>query len=261
MNKEELLSEGYLVGYITGELTDEQAEEVNSFIADDPEVRHELFDLQKVLELLTFRYSLAPRPVVKQLVMEDPAVKSHHSPVAGTASLKLLMAASVMVALVSLFTSFYFWKEWKTTDDRMAELTARNLRLAESYHIVNQELTEIREDLSVLVSPEFSRIILSGTENAPGTKVVVYWNPAEAEIFLNSANLAALPQHQQYQLWALIDGKPVDAGVFDAESGTFQLMKGVAKADAFAVTIEQTGGSSAPTLETMQVFGEIPDLG
>ncbi|MFT6883546.1 MAG: anti-sigma-K factor RskA, partial [Marinoscillum sp.] len=76
------------------------------------------------------------------------------------------------------------------------------------------------------------------------------------EIYLNSANLPELSGNQQYQLWALVDGKPIDAGVFDADGGQFQIMKGVARADAFAVTIEQSGGADSPTLSTMQVYGE-----
>jgi anti-sigma-K factor RskA len=69
-------------------------------------------------------------------------------------------------------------------------------------------------------------------------------------------NTDYLSAEQQYQLWALVDGVSIDAGVFDASRGTFQIMKAIAEADAFAVTIEQTGGAESPTLSTMQVYGE-----
>ena len=173
-----------------------------------------------------------------------------------SSGMKLALAASVIIALASMMSAYYFWNEWQDTDYRLAQLTARNIELAESYNTVNQELSEIRQDLAVLVSPEFSRIILNGTDNAANAKAVIYWNPNDEEVYLNSANMASLPQNQQYQLWALIDGVPVDAGVFDAEEGTFQIMKNIAKADAFAVTVEQTGGADSPTLSTMQVYGE-----
>lgn len=258
MNREEIISDGYLAAYITGELTAEQLSEVERFISEDEEVSDEFYELQKTVEQLTFQYAITPATAVKRFIMEDPKVMNLPTTareVAGS-GLKMMLAASVVVTLLSAFAAVYFWNQWQSTDDRLAQLTARNLELAESYHIVNQELTDIRQDLAVLVSPEFSRIILNGTDNAKEAKAVIYWNPEQEEVYLNSANLASLPQNQQYQLWALIDGVPVDAGVFDAEEGTFQIMKNIAQADAFAVTVEQTGGAESPTLETMQVYGE-----
>ncbi|MEQ9303580.1 MAG: anti-sigma factor [Marinoscillum sp.] len=259
MTREEILNEGYLTAYITEELNPSEISEVEQFIQDDPEIRNEYFNIQKTFELLSFRYSIAATAVVKRRVMEDQSVINSYNgtsgPVGGN-GLKLMMAASVIITLLSAFTAIYFWTQWKETDNRLAQLTARNIELAESYHTVNQELTDIRQDLAVLVSPEFSRIILNGTDNAQDAKAVIYWNPTEEEVYLNSANLAALGTGQQYQLWALIDGEPVDAGVFDADEGTFQIMKNIAKADAFAVTIEQQGGAESPSISTMQVFGE-----
>lgn len=260
MNKQELISEGYLAAYLTGELTEAETQEVEAAITTDDEVRREYIELQKTLELLSFHYSIGPASAVKRSIMEDPKVMERaHLPTGsggGSSGWKLLMAASVIVTLLSVMTALYFWNQWRTTDLRLAELTARNIELAESYHIVNQELTNIRGDLAVLVSPEFSRVILNGTDNSPDALAVIYWDPKHEEVYLNSANLAQLPKTQQYQLWALIDGQPVDAGVFDAVDGTFQLMKNITKADAFAVTVEKSGGSKSPTLETMQVYGE-----
>jgi anti-sigma-K factor RskA len=66
-----------------------------------------------------------------------------------------------------------------------------------------------------------------------------------------------LPNDQQYQLWALIDGKPNDLGVFDATNDRLILkMKDTKRAQAFAITIEKRGGSPSPTLEKMQAMGK-----
>lgn len=262
MNKEDIISEGYLEAYIAEELNKSDRDEVERFIEQDPDVRKAYLELQKTLEHLSFSYGLPVDEAVKQHLMESPEVKSnisrdHISGDSGTQAWKFLMAASVVITLTSVLAAFYFFNKWQSTDARLSELTAQNLELAENFHSVNEELDDIREDLAVLVSPEFSRIILNGTENSPKAKVVIYWNSEYEEVYLNSANLAQLPKSQQYQLWALIDGKPVDAGVFDAYGGTFQVMKNIARADAFAVTVEEAGGSESPTLETMQVYGEV----
>lgn len=256
MDKQEILNEGYLAAYLTGELPEQEAREVERHISEGTEVGREFFDLQKTLELLAFHHSMAPSAVIKRFVMQSEPVMKHVTTISGGGRSTYLMAASIALAFVSVLSAFYFWIQWKETDDQLAQLTARNIELAESYHQVNQNLSDIRNDLAVLVNPEFSRIILSGTDHARESLAVIYWNPTQEEVYLNSANLAALPQNQQYQLWALIDGVPVDAGVFDATDGTFQIMKNIAKADAFAVTIEEAGGAESPTLSTMQVYGE-----
>jgi len=121
---------------------------------------------------------------------------------------------------------------------------------------INEDLKDVQKEMSVLINPDFKKIILNGTENAPQHLAVVYWSTKQNKIFFNSASLGELSQNQQYQLWAIKDGKPVDAGVFDPNSGILRLMKKIVAAEAFAVTIEKRGGSSSPTLSTMQVYGE-----
>ena len=66
-------------------------------------------------------------------------------------------------------------------------------------------------------------------------------------------------EEHQYQLWALVDGKPVDLGVFDAEDGVIGLkdMKSIGTLQTFAVTLEPRGGSINPTLEKLMVIGNI----
>ena len=55
------------------------------------------------------------------------------------------------------------------------------------------------------------------------------------------------PTGKQYQLWAIVDGKPVDAGVINNCIGLCK-MKKIDHAEAFAITLEKEGGSPTPTL-------------
>ncbi len=69
-------------------------------------------------------------------------------------------------------------------------------------------------------------------------------------------NLPTPPTDKQYQLWALVDGKPVDAGMItDLED--LQAMKEMPEAQAFAITLEPKGGSVNPTLEQLYVIGNV----
>jgi anti-sigma-K factor RskA len=130
--------------------------------------------------------------------------------------------------------------------------------MASDYNTVNQRLDAIENDLRVSTNPAFSRVLLRGTANAPGALASVYWNEKTKEVYLSIQELKELTQENQYQLWAIIDGKPVDAGVFDNNFKGLLKMKDIGPGAAtFAVTIEPRGGKPSPTLETMQVAGNV----
>jgi anti-sigma-K factor RskA len=256
LDKEQLLSEGYLEAYLTEDLSHSDMQEVEQWITTDREVKIEYHRVQKTLELLAFHFGKAPSQTVKRTLMENAEVMKDLAPPTGK-GWNMMMAASITLALLSAISAFYFWGKWQSANEEMTEMLAQNILMAENVTRTNQELDEVKNNLSVLISPEFSRIVLNGTANAPDAKAVIYWNAAEQEVFLNAYSLAELPEGKQYQLWALVDGQPIDAGVFDPMGDTFQKMKLIAKADAFAVTIEQTGGSATPALETLQVVGMV----
>jgi anti-sigma-K factor RskA len=99
---------------------------------------------------------------------------------------------------------------------------------------------------------------MTGTSNAPEALASVYWNQSSKQVYLRIQSMKDLAQENQYQLWAIIDGKPVDAGVFDAGMDGLIKMKDIGKgATTFAITIEPRGGRPTPALETMQVAGNV----
>jgi anti-sigma-K factor RskA len=64
-----------------------------------------------------------------------------------------------------------------------------------------------------------------------------------------------VPTGKQYQLWAIVDGKPVDAGMIATKKGIYhiQKMKSFGSVQAFAITLEKAGGSPIPTMDEMIV--------
>ena len=65
---------------------------------------------------------------------------------------------------------------------------------------------------------------------------------------------------KQYQLWAIVDGKPVDAGMLDTNPATMMMhvMKPIGgQPIAFAVTLEKMGGSPGPTMSEMYLMGKV----
>jgi anti-sigma-K factor RskA len=126
---------------------------------------------------------------------------------------------------------------------------------------MERRLSTTQEQLHILRSPqEYKMVALAGTPAHPTAQARVMYNKVSHRVYLDVAQLPPLPPGKQYQLWALDKGKPVDAGVLTAATTAgedMQQMKDIASAQAFAMTVEPTGGSAGPTLNTMTVVGNI----
>ena len=56
------------------------------------------------------------------------------------------------------------------------------------------------------------------TSPATSNIATVYWDTKSKDVYLIVNNLPEPPSDRQYQLWAIVDGQPVDAGVFDVQN-------------------------------------------
>jgi anti-sigma-K factor RskA len=116
-------------------------------------------------------------------------------------------------------------------------------------------------ELDMYRDPSFKVLKLQGTPKAPQSAMTLAWNSANKKVMVAMKGMK-LPSHDknhQFQLWALVSGKPVDMGVFDAPAADtigVKEMKAIASAEAFAVTIEPVGGSVNPTMDQMVVIGK-----
>jgi anti-sigma-K factor RskA len=85
----------------------------------------------------------------------------------------------------------------------------------------------------------------------------LFWDTKTKDVYIMPNKLPKVEDDKQYQLWALVDGKPVDAGVLDPRCGSVCKMKNIPAAQAFAITLEKAGGSPTPTLSAMYVMGKV----
>ena len=73
-------------------------------------------------------------------------------------------------------------------------------------------------------------------------------------------SLPPAPPGKQYQFWADVDGRMVDAGMLTGDTAGIHRMKDMADATAFGVTLENEGGSPTPTLTALYLLGAMEDV-
>lgn len=253
MNVEAYIATGVLEAYVLGELTVREQEQVVLHLQRYPALRDELVRTEKTMEQLALQASVKPKPHLKDNILRSVGTRIKAQPNATNFWL-WLAAASVILACGFTYLAYNYYSRWSSTSQQLAEIELRNQQIAQNLNTVNLELANIQAEINVIDNPAYSRVILTGTNQAPDSKATVFWNASTHEVYLRVQQLQALSTENQFQLWALIDGKPVDLGIFDTKNGLIK-MKPTSRADAFAVTIEARGGSPVPSLQTLQVIG------
>ena len=211
----------------------------------------------------------APAPAVPHMVAssaapEAPAAAVSHEAVVrqlpatdSGSRTRWLVAASVALFVLSGLGNLLLYNRLRQTEANLEVAQTQQSRYAATQQAALQERDQ---QLAILRNAAFRPIDLKGTPKAPDALARVYYNAQTKAVYVDVRNLPAPPAGKQYQLWALDNGKPVDAGVLataTAAGDSIQQMKNIASAQAFAMTVEDIGGVAAPTMSTLTVMGTI----
>ena len=281
MNIQEYISSGIVESYVLGLASHEERSEFERMCAAHTEVRRarELFEL--ALEEQAMMNAVAPAKNIKSKIFaeieiekekisvipdQNPSlpVQEEIGPAPKVISLgwaRYVAAASIALLLISTALNFYFFNQYKSYSNRYETLVAQQTELARNNDIMRARLDTYESTLAMLRDPDMAVIKMPGTNvsTSPDSNSVatVYWNTKSKDVYLLINNLPQPPSDQQYQLWAIVDGQPVDAGVFEVQNTAVLLrMKNMPRAQVFAVTLEKRGGSATPQ-GPMYVMGKV----
>jgi anti-sigma-K factor RskA len=269
MNVTEYIASGILESYVMGAVSDQERREVECLSSIYPDIRRELDQLSETLENYALLHSVEPPAFIKtklleQLDFEKPVQETivRPMPVERTSSptFRVTWIVAASMGLLLLLFSFFLLNQLRTNQKTLASVQTDNSNLQAQMRQLRDQQSRDQERLAVLQRPGVRVIELRGNEKAPAGDMLVYWNTQTKQISVDVKSLPKLPADKQYQLWSMVGGKPVDAGVFDADGSSplfQQLNRTVGQADAFAVTIEKRGGSPTPTLSTLLALAPV----
>lgn len=286
LNIKEYIQSGILELYAAGAVTDDEAREVEAMCAAHPEVQTELRAIQVALLKYSSSYKKNPRPELRQSILDkidsiegndaenilsisnasydkniEQPQKISPEYYERPAKYRYLMAAVWIFLVLNIAGNIYFYSKFKNTEEQMASVVNESNRMKLEYEKIRLEMDKKSTDMKMVMNRSNKVVDMKGMDIAPQSFATVYWNPNSKQVMLNVDNLPMPPSDKQYQLWALKDGKPIDAGVFDMKPGAdgdmHMMPVTIAEADAFAVTLEKKGGSPTPTLTQLYVMGKI----
>lgn len=192
-----------------------------------------------------------PEEVAPVVSVDIPAAKPQEEiRIQRTSNWKVYAAAASVLFLISVAGNIFWMNEQANTRQEIAQMKSEKK---------NQDLAMLKmnQKMEMISNPDMKMVMLKGVEKHSDSKAMVFWDTKTKEVYLNAESLPKAPQGMQYQLWAIEDGKPVNAGMYSEEKDSKIALASIPKAQAFAITLEKQGGSPVPTMENMYVMGEI----
>ncbi len=263
MEKQEIISSGLLEMYVLGVASPQEMNQVEELRLTHPAINEEITTIEKTLEAYAFANAIAPSSTIKEELFGSLNLSASNTGtgivvpmprnnVVSIAPFKRLAAAAVLLLICSSVLNFFYYNKYKEVNDKNQESQKQIAAL-------NQHLTEVDKDMSIVQSKYSEPVALKGLDAAPNAGAKIFWMKNTGEVYVDPLNLPLAPIGKQYQLWAIVDGKPVDGGMITSKDGktySIQKMKSFGKAQAFAITLETEGGNPQPK-GTMYVKGEI----
>jgi anti-sigma-K factor RskA len=201
----------------------------------------------------------------KQIVPKQTPVKQLPAAKASSDRIwKYATAAIVILLLGSVIMNFFFFQKSTDYKSRYKSLIATKEKLEADKE--RQALTSLKtttpvpKDPDPLSNPDFKWTRIQGGGEYAGKSLSVGWNAQTQAVYLQAQLMPLAPAGKQFQLWAIVNKKLVDAGVFETGANVsqqLQQMKAIAVAQGFAVTLERKGGSPEPSMDQVCMSAKI----
>jgi len=270
----EYISSGIVESYVLGLTSFEEAEEFERMCAAHSEVRaaRDLFEQQ--LEKNTIAVGEQPPKKLKSLVLSEIEIDAQKS---GATSIisepkapiekpreiifnptiwKYAAAAVVILLIGSGILNIYFFNQYKKYSGQYSQLVDSQSAMSKNENEMKSKTDSYAAAMRMMHDTNMSMIRMHGVQRHPNNSAMVFWDKRTKDVYLMADNLPQPPQGMQYQLWAIVDGKPVDAGLINMDTGNMlEPLKNIPLAQAFAITLEKAGGSESPNVDAMYVMG------
>ena len=244
--------------YVLDALTDEEKELVESYLAEHPEARPQVQDLESGALAVPYAVSpLEPPRHVKEALMarvvadaqarERSSARGSSQPSRrGLRFEDIFRVLSLGAATVAVIWAFVL-------NAQVAGLKQEIAALNDQVAAQSQSLDQIITNLPQTNQSDVITVSLKGTEAQPHAQGQLIANPNEQSAVLVISGLPPLEQGKTYQVW-LIGNAPVSAGLLTVdEHGQSVLIitseEAIGSFNSLGISIEPEGGSEQPTGE------------
>ncbi len=225
--------EELLAGYVLGDLSPAEAEQVQRLLTDCPDLVNQVDQLREILA--TIPYSLPavmPSASLRTSVLTATTnLPDARSPQRTGRSPRLVWGSVAAMLVVALGLD--------------------NARLRQTMNTNQAQLAQQRQLIAMLQEPQTRLISLKGMDRMATASGSALVTPGHTEAILVLQNLPDLPEEQYYCLWAIMGQRKVAIGEFEPNPQGKVFVKvpvaTIPELTGLAVTIENPPAPPAPT--------------
>ncbi|HMU46294.1 MAG TPA: anti-sigma factor [Chitinophagaceae bacterium] len=252
MNIKEYIASGIIETYVMGLCTKEEEQELESLRSAHPELNDAIILYETELEKKMLQNQSMPSSSVDDSILR--MIDNFGTPVllvqkqSSTKTLKwmkIAVAASIILFVISAGLNLTLYNKTSQLKKQVSEL--------------NSTPTLPAADYEIMTNPTITPVAMYGVGIHSICRCTMYWDKKTGKAYIMIHHLIRSTESQNYQLWAMVDGKPVSVGIINDEiRGRFITMENVpASATAFSVTLEKAGGNLTPTMSQEYLHGSI----
>jgi anti-sigma-K factor RskA len=266
MDIQAYIESGVIESYVLGIAGEQEAAELEQLSRQFPQIKKAIDDFEASLEKAALAGAMPPPSYVKQELFTRLADEFKEAPgsrvgqlvsmPARSAFARYVAAAAIVLLVVSAAMNVYFYNRFRSTDVAYQALLVEKTSLLADNQISQAKALSLYQEMQMMSDPTVAKISMQGVAGRENNLATVFWDTKTKDVYLLANKLPQTPADKQYQLWAIVDGVPVDAGMMDACTGLCK-MKNIPKAAAFAITLEKKGGVASPTMDQMYVLGKV----
>jgi len=259
VNTKDIISSGLLELFVLGMTNAQETAQVSEMAALYPEVLAEIRAIEMSLQSYAMLHAVQPATHIKKTIFSRLSATKEQktNPVVPVVSIspfwKYAAAASVILLVGSIVMNVNYYRSLEISKSEKQQIEQQLL----AQERVNDEM---KNNLSIIQSKYSEPVSLHGLQAAPDAAAKIFWMKNTGEVYIDPSNLPEAPEGMQYQLWGIVDGKPVDGGLIlkTKKDNKYRIlkMKSFGKAEAFAVTLETAGGNPTPKGD-MYVMGKM----
>lgn len=265
MKLNDIRQSGLLEYYVLGLLSEQDAQMVERYLVDYPELQTDYLEIQKAMQVYAKSQGIAPKrnlvesikseisangskDPVNSKITSDVNIKNTNNPSTqkGGSDWKSFALPALLAAV--LFFSWQGYNKGLELDNLQQEYNTYK----EDCVSQQEEANRKRNIYAHINTPNNRTIELTPTDGYKESNLLFHNNNVDKRNYIQVKNLPQIAANQAFQLWSLKDGiDPIPLTVFkngedliipvDFEEGT----------GTYAITIEDEAGATVPTLSRL----------
>lgn len=254
MDIEEIRQSGLLELYVLGQLSPAEIAEVDSYLLQYPDLRNELLDIEKSLEVFARSAAIQPPAGLKEKIMHSIRNTGTIRDTGTTAAMHTKTGSGLWPALAAMFglglllLGYLFYQKDQESINYQQQITMLRDTCAENSALLTEQLNVLKQ----LTSPGNKILPFAPTPGFAQTDIYLHHNVSTRKLFIQVSHLPEIADAHTFQLWSIKANQPPSPlNTFDTPDDGLVEVQFVPGTEVYAITIEPEGGSETPTMDNL----------